>query len=100
MSGSRRWNDSGPKLPDGAKPVPGVDGYYATLTGEIWCTRGECPRRLKGRGTLYERHSTQEPGGTVHMLAHRMVLLAFVGPPPAGKGSRIGRECSRHECGT
>lgn len=75
----------GPGLPGDARPVPGADGYHATLTGEIWSTRGEFPRRMKGRGTLYERHTVQTPSGVVHMLAHRMVLLTFIGPPPAGK---------------
>lgn len=88
------------QLPRGARPVPGWPGYYVTKTGRVFSTRPanghpnakqkvrELKTRLDGRGYLdVDLHDGR--GGHGKMRVHRLLLMAFVGPPPSPK--HLGR---------
>lgn len=70
--------------------IPGVPGYFAGSDGSIWsaCYTG-CHGNFKK--TLSRRVSRIHPSGHLMlkiygktMAVHRLILLAFVGPCPAG----------------
>jgi hypothetical protein len=71
------------------KPIPGFEGYFADTDGEIWSV-------YKGKGGL-EKLTQQidkfgkkririrfDHGKKKSTLAHRLILLTFVGPCPPG----------------
>lgn len=76
-----------------ARSVPGFPQYFASADGTIWSTRRApagtglarkmSPQRVQG-GYLALR--VRRKDGTVFGInIHRLVLLAWVGPPPADK---------------
>lgn len=74
---------------DGAVPVPGVDGLWATADGRIVsCKRGE-PRII--RGVIYKGYLWVDCGRSSRPRrqgVHQLVAAAFLGPRPAGLVTR------------
>lgn len=73
------------------RPILGYERYEASDHGRIRSTYTDHPRLLKpwlnkGRGYLYV--SVFADGSRRVMSVHRLVLLAFAGPLPAGLVSR------------
>lgn len=68
-------------VPDNLKPIPGLDGYYASAEARIFSTRGRQLRELSQfpikkylAVKIFDRHH----------YVHRLVCAAFHGPCPAG----------------
>jgi hypothetical protein len=76
------------------RPVPGYPTYFADREGGIWSNRrrgprGDGPPRI---GTLFRLKEQKrrycsvqlydEQGKPTYLSVHRLILLAFVGPPP------------------
>lgn len=76
-----------------ARPIPGFPGYLASKDGTIWSThraprasglaRKMSPQPVEG-GYLALRLK-RDDGTKFGINIHRLVLLAWVGPPPDGK---------------
>jgi hypothetical protein len=77
------------------KPVDGFQGYRVGSDGSVWtCRRGKSKiaewRRMKpgvhrfGKANGYFRVSLARDGKSIQFPVHRLVLLAFRGPCPAG----------------
>ncbi len=65
--------------------VPGWDGFTVTRTGRIRGPSGRALSPMKNPGG----HLYVTRGKASHKLyVHRAVLLAFIGPPPAGMETR------------
>lgn len=72
------------------KPIPGHDGYWADIEGNIWSTRlhlGKYPipggiRRLKGglNSYGYKTYCLRDGKKACTRTGHQLVLEAFVGP--------------------
>jgi len=81
------------------KPVPGFPGYYASRDGRIWSSQYPGPkppaeiaskrplRELKPHRTCqgYRFCCLTVGDKQISIMAHRLVLLAFVGPPMPDK---------------
>lgn len=87
MSLRKDEQGKGDEAPRMMRAIPDLVGYYATVDGEIVSMRSGCPRKIVPRlrdGYLVVtvsvvRHSRRER----HRLqAHRLILIAFRGPPP------------------
>lgn len=73
------------------KAIPGFDGYFASADGRIWRemrdpNRAGLWRELGGRlkkGKRYRKVNLQWRGRKVTEAVHRLVLLAWRGPPPS-----------------
>lgn len=65
--------------------IPGFPGYEVSSHG---CVRAAATRRVRKpfvRSTGYEAHYIKDGAGKLRcVLAHAVVLMAFVGPRPAG----------------
>ncbi len=83
------------------RPIPGYAGYRAGSDSSIWCNRPRgrlTPERQPGPWRLRKPTKRKDNGYWVVTLSvgnypqqfavHQLVLLAFRGPPPAGKLSR------------
>lgn len=72
------------------RSIPGYDGYSVSSTGSIRGPRGEMrPMRNQG-GYLYVL--TAKRCKPRKLFVHKAILLAFVGPCPAGCESRHGND--------
>jgi hypothetical protein len=77
------------------RPIPGYPTYFADREGGIWSNRRRGPRgdgplrvgpvfRLKEQKRRYcSVRLYDEQGEATYLSVHRLILLAFVGPPPA-----------------
>ncbi len=74
----------------GILPVRGFPSYAVSSQGNVWSFKQKTPRKLKpGKergGHLFVMLSVG--GEAKHMLVHRLVLFAFVGPAPEGMECR------------
>jgi hypothetical protein len=69
------------------RPVPTHPGYSVNAYGEIRGPSGQTLRPMRAhRGHLYVL--TPLPRRPRKLYVHRAVLLAFMGPPPAGQEGR------------
>lgn len=91
--------------------IPGFTGYAAGSDGSIWSCRTRGNHKKKGIiGTTWRKMSPcrvsgypamaiqRDDGKEVTMHVHRLVLLAFVGPPPEGMVCRHFPDGSRANC--
>lgn len=75
------------------KPIPGFHRYLACDDGSIWTCNtvgyNHTPvawrkRRLRKHPSGHLRIYIKQNGKSYHCYVHRLILLAFVGPAPAG----------------
>lgn len=75
------------------RPIPGFDGYFAGADGFIYSTRvrgrsdpERVPRQLRPQKSSngYQQIALPEGGVWKSRLVHRLVCVAWHGPPPAG----------------
>ena len=72
------------------KFIPGHDGYEASDQGEIrsvdrWAGRRFHRGRVLRQFTLWNGYKTTHLGAAfINNYVHKLVMFAFVGPPPAG----------------
>lgn len=73
------------RLPDDASPVPGYDGYYVTLAGDVYSAfQGPAGPHMKLKPQIGNRgYAYIMAYGTTPVTVHKLVLLAFVGPRPS-----------------
>lgn len=70
------------------KPIPGFDGYLASAGGDIYSTRGKGTRLLaafRDASGYAKVKVRRQPGKPESVGVHRLVALAFLGPPKAGE---------------
>jgi hypothetical protein len=78
-------------IPKGARPIHGYDGYFITHDARAFSTKvdpdgREIFGRTSEKGYLF--YYMRRPGGArrdARVLAHRLVLMAHVGPAPEGR---------------
>lgn len=76
-------------VPASAKPIPGFDGYFADADGGIYNSRGlriQPHREPHGYERVHLVRSDGEGGDGIRV--HRVVLLAWAGPPDPGHEAR------------
>lgn len=71
---------------DVLRPIPGFPGYSATRDGRVFGKRGWIKMRPHYRTGVFQCNVRITPGSRAYsnLSAHRAVLLAWVGLPPAG----------------
>ena len=74
-------------------PVPGLDGYAVS----------DCGRVRNSSGRVLEPHVSSSGYLRVRVrgrwwVVHRLVALAFVGPPPPGKPLALHRNSKKWDC--
>ncbi len=70
--------------------VPGINGYEVSDLGRVRSHRRRAPRIMQGSRHMdgYLQISVHGDDSRRSFLVHRLVLLAFVGPPPTGTITR------------
>lgn len=78
------------------RPIPGHDPYLASTHGRIKGPRGILAGDVGDQG--HRRVTMHGPGGRRREQVYRLVLLAFVGPPPTpeAQGRHLDRDTSNN----
>lgn len=69
-------------------PIPGWQGYRASLDGQIMSLKSEEPRILKPKTdskTGYLRIELRQDGWGKELTVHQLIALTYLGPPPLGQ---------------
>lgn len=67
------------------RPIPGHDGYYVDICGDVWsCKTGTMKRLLLGMCSGYKKASLFNEKRYHYRFAHHLVLETFIGPRPVG----------------